>query len=84
MAGTSSGAVLFAAAVLAARPENAGRTIVAIVADSGERYLSQAGDRPRTAQRDAAPCSVAPVALSPRLGAGFVSRPWTARDVPLG
>ena len=86
MAGTSSGAVLFAAAVLAARPENAGRTIVAIVADSGERYLSQAGDRPRIAQRDAAPCSVASGAPvpDPRLGAGSVGRAWSARGVPLG
>ncbi|TGD96180.1 PLP-dependent cysteine synthase family protein [Methylobacterium nonmethylotrophicum] len=40
-AGPSSGAVLHAAAVLAGRPEHAGQTIVAIVADSGERYLSQ-------------------------------------------
>ncbi|WP_199093367.1 cysteine synthase family protein [Bosea sp. ASV33] len=40
LAGTSSGAVLFAAAALGRRPENASKTIVAIVADSGERYLS--------------------------------------------
>lgn len=40
LAGTSSGAVLFAAAALAKRPESACKTIVAIIADSGERYLA--------------------------------------------
>ncbi|WP_208292688.1 hypothetical protein [Naumannella halotolerans] len=50
--GTSAGAITWVATQLAQRPENAGKTIVAVLPDSGERYLAAGTFATASAQTD--------------------------------
>lgn len=48
LAGASSGAALSAALAVAARPDSAGKTIVVLLADTGERYITTSLFEPET------------------------------------